>query len=161
MRTLETLLYVVLLSLALLIVSETVLSVSRGAERLRASARLHADASLAFSRIVREIRGSTSVVDATSTFNANPGALALSGVDGSGASRTVRFSLSNSVLQIAENGVPSGALTASGTAVSLLVFRKVTTPHSVGVKIEMTLHTGVASASTTQSFYDTAVLRGS
>ncbi len=161
MKILETLLYIVLLSLTLLIVSETAISVSRGAERLHASARLDADAALALAQMVREIRGGTSVNDAASSFGTNPGALALSGTDGGGASRTVRFSLSNGVLQIAENGAPASALTASSTTISLLIFRKITTPHSVGVKIEMTLRAGAASASTTRSFHDTAALRGS
>jgi len=155
----ETLFYVALLSFALLIVSQTVLMMLRSAERLRASAHLAQDAGASLARLTREIRGATSITDATSVWSANPGALALQTTDVGGAAKTVAFKVLNGALYLFENNLSSGALTGSSTVLTNFVFRKIPTTESTGVKIEMTLRSTVGAASSTESFYSTVVLR--
>ena len=155
----ETLFYVALLSFALLMVSQTVLVMLRSVETLRASAHLTQDAGASLARLGREIRGAASVTDATSIFNTSPGALALQTTDASGAAKTVEFKVFGNALYLFENNLSLGALTGSSTALTNLVFRKIATTASAGVKIEMTLRSTVGAASSTESFYSTVVLR--
>lgn len=155
----ETLFYVALLSFALLIVSQTVLVMLRSVETLRASAHLSNDAATSFSRLVREIRGATNIDDSASTFNTSPGALALQTTDANGAAKTVEFRVLGNTLYLFENNLSSGALTGSSTALTSLFFRKVPTAHGTGVKIEVVLRSAVGAASSTESFYSTAVLK--
>jgi len=155
----ETLFYVSLLSLALLIVSETVLVMVRSAETLRASAHLAQDAGASFARLTREIRGATGITDVGSVWNTSPGALTLQTTDAVGAAKTVEFRVLNGALYLFENNLSLGALTGSSTVLTNLVFRKIPTTESTGVKIEMTLRSTVGTASSTKSFYATVVLR--
>ncbi len=153
--------YISLLSLALVVVSESALLMVRAATNLRASAHLAADASASFSRLTREIRGALSVADAGSVFGIHPGVLVLETTDAVGVPKTMEFKSLDGTLYLFENGISSGALTGSSTALTSLIFRKVATARSTGVKIEMTLRNAIGAASSTESFYSTVVLRGS
>jgi hypothetical protein len=153
--------YVALLALLLLIITETLLILVHSYAVLRSAQRIEADAGIALERLLREVRDAESITDAGSSFGVNPGKLLLSTSDVSGNPRTVEFYLTNGHLFLKENGVESGMLTGAKTTVSNLVFRKIITTRSTGVKFEMALESGTGTDKKSISFYGTAVLRNS
>jgi len=157
----EMLFYIAILALSLVAVLQTLLVVMRSYGLLRNAQHIEQDATLSLERMYREIRDANAVTDAGSTFGAHPGKLLLATADALGAPRTVEFLLDNGKLSLKENGVVSGLLTSTSTSVSNLVFRKITTPRSTGVKIEMTIETGASASARSEIFYGTAVLRDS
>lgn len=154
----ETLFYVIILSFSLFVVSETVLVMVRSVKNLHADERAAQDGAAVLSRIAREIHNADSITDAESSFAVHPGRLLLHTTDAVGAARTVEFYVSSGALMLRENGVLAGALTGAETSVKNLVFRKIVTPRSIGVKTELTIQ---GAASTTRAFYTTSVLRNS
>lgn len=157
----EILFYTAILAVALVAVMQTLVVIVRSYGVLRASQRIEQEATASMERIVREIRDASSVDDAGSVLGSSPGELLLNTTDAAGTAKTVEFYLDSGRLSLKENGVVSGLLSSSKTSVSNLVFRKITTARSAGVKIELTFKSGVGIASSTESFYGTAVLRDS
>jgi type II secretory pathway pseudopilin PulG len=157
----ETLFYIALFSFLILSIASAMLLMVRSTERLRASRALQNDAVSALARIMFEIRGASGINDTQSIFGTHPGALALLSTDGAGAPRAVSFSVLNDSLYLFENGAPSGALTGSSTVISGIIFKKILTSRSIGVKIELTLSENGAASSNIQHFYSTALLRNS
>ncbi len=157
----EMLFYVVILSFALLAILQTLIVITRSYGILKSVQSIEQESALSLERLVREVRNASAIDDAGSTFGTTPGKLLLNSTDISGATRTVEFSVVAEKLSLKENGVVTGVLTSSSTAVTNLVFRKITTTRSKGVKIEMTLTSGSGPSSRTENFYTTAVLRDS
>lgn len=157
----EMLFYVALLSLALLVVTQTLLVMIRSYGNLRATQHIEQDGGFSLDRIVREIRDASEVTDAESVLGTNPGELFLVTTNAVGASRTVEFYIENGQIMLREDGTPVGSLTGTKTTVTNLVFRKITTTRSKGVKIEMTIESGSGTANKSKNFYGTAVLRDS
>lgn len=158
---LETLFYVALLALSLFVVMQTLLVLTRSYATFRAVGRIERDSALSLGRLVRETRDANNIADAGSVFGAHPGRLRLDTTTAAGAALTVEFSVNGGALLMTENGVALGALTSSTTNVSNLVFRKITTARSQGVKIEMTLSSGSGAAARSENFFVTAALRNS
>ena len=157
----EMLFYIALLSLCMLAVMRTLVAVTNSYRTFRSATHVEQEAAFGFERMVREIRDASGIDDAGSTFGSHPGKLLLSTTDVSGTARTVEFSLSSGLLKLAENRVTTGFLTSTSTTISNLVFRKITTARSKGVKIEMTMQSGTTTAFRSENFYVTAVLRDS
>ena len=157
----ETLLYTAILSIVLLVVAETLIAVTRSSGNLRAAQRIERDAGFALERMVREIRDAEAVDAAGSTLGAHPGVLALNATTVSGSPRAVLFYLENGVVYLKEDGVVVGPLSSAQTSAANLVFRRIPTGRSEGVKIELTLSSGDGSAARSENFYATAVLRDS
>lgn len=152
--------YVALLSLALLAVIETLLIMVRSYGSLRSAQHIERDAGIVLERMLREARDAQDIDDAGSVFGSSPGELLLTTTDASGTARTVEFYVENGQVKLKEDGLLSGALTGTKTSVSALVFRKITTGRSKGVKIELHL-SGSGTPSREENFYGTAVLRDS
>ena len=157
----EMLFYVVILSLSLIAVMQTLIVLTRSYGVLRGVQRIEREASTAMERMIREIRDANDIDDAGSVLGTNPGELLLRSTDSSGTARTVEFYLDAGKVSLRENGVASGILTSAKATVSSLVFRKITTTNSKGVKIEMTITTGTGQSAHTENFYSTVVLRDS
>lgn len=157
----EMLFYMAILSIALLAVTQTLIVMVRSYGNLRAAHRIEQDAGLALERMLREARDASDITDAESVFGSHPGELFLTTTTAAGAARTVEFYLLNGQLMLKEDGAVTGALTGTKTTVTNLIFRKITTARSKGVKIELTMTSGAGSALKTEIFYGTAVLRDS
>ncbi|MDO8594048.1 MAG: prepilin-type N-terminal cleavage/methylation domain-containing protein [bacterium] len=157
----EMLFYIAILSLALLVVTQTLVVLMRSYGVLRGAQHIEEDVGGALDRMVREIRDANGVDDAGSVLGTHPGKLLLNTTTLAGAPRTVEFSLSAGQLLLKENGVVTGFLTSSSTSLSSLIFRKITSVRSKGVKIEMTMQSGTSTAARSENFYSTAVLRDS
>lgn len=116
----------------------------------------------ALQMIIREVRDAYAVDDSLSAFDINPGTIAL---------RTFAYPTGTATTSSLIRKGAGGAieLIKGTTTVSLtndavlqnLVFRSITTPKSRGIRVELTLTASSSVASTTSSFYGTAVLRGS
>ncbi|MDO8564682.1 MAG: hypothetical protein Q7R88_01675 [bacterium] len=152
--------YVIILSLCLVVVAQTIIISIRSYGALRAKQVLETDAAIALERITREVRDAESVALGGSVLGSHPGVLVLNSTTLDGAPRTVEFLIVNGLLTLKENGVSVGALTGE-SAIRTLIFRRIATARSEGVKVELTLQEGVGVASSTESFYATAVLRDS
>ncbi len=158
----EILFYVVILSFALLAVTQTLMVITRSYGILKSVQSIEQEAAFSLERLMREVRNANAIDDAGSILGTTPGKLFLNSTEmSSGAPTTVEFSVVNGNLSLKENGVVTGTLTSSATAVTALVFRKINTARSQGVKIEMTLTSGTGTAARTENFYATAVLRDS
>ena len=140
---------------------QTMVVIVRSYGSLKNAQRIEQEASLSMERMLREVRDSSSVDDAGSVLTTHPGELLLNTTDAAGAARTVEFYLDNGKLSLRENGVVTGLITSNRTSVSSLVFRKITTARSKGVKIELTMQSGAGASARSESFYTTAVLRDS
>jgi hypothetical protein len=157
----EMIIYISLLTIILVVIINSLVSIVKSYRVIKSARDIETSAVLALDRMEREIRNAVNVDAGNSVFNTNLGSLGLNTVDDSGNAATVKFYLDNGALVISENGVYSGPLTVSGVNISTLIFRRITTPNSTGVKIEMTLQAANGAATTTANFYDTALLRGS
>jgi len=123
---------------------------------------LENSAQTSLERMSRDIRNASSIIAASSTLGVSPGVLAIKTKNENGTSTEVLYYLDSSkMLHVKENGVDIGKLTASTTPVSNLVFTQSTTTNSVAIKIDISMQTLKNSATTTEKFWATYILRGS
>lgn len=154
----EVVIYVAILGLILVLVFDTVLSVGRAVTVVRMEKKIVTSGTLALERISREVRDSTSIITASSTFNVNPGTLATYREDPVGTFTPVFFDRTNKDRLRITKGATADFLTPSNVRVSKLIFRYSSTTNSEAVKIEFEL-SATTSATTTFKFYNTIVLR--
>lgn len=152
----EILVYIAVLVLVSLAGVLTYLSLSTTLVRYETERAVGHAAQVTLERMVRDIRGATSINSALSTFGSSPGALALV----SGAT-TTEFSLTGGNVRLAVNGVDIGPLTSDDVTVDGLLFTQYVGTSTVLVRVALTLSAANEAASTTRTFYESAVLRGS
>ncbi|TSC67795.1 MAG: Uncharacterized protein G01um101472_304 [Parcubacteria group bacterium Gr01-1014_72] len=157
----EIIVYVSLLSLLFIVVVSTLLAMTRSFATIRTTQHIQSAALFSLDRMVREIRDGASVNTAQSVLGSHPGVLYLNTTDAASAARTVEFFVSGTTLTLRENGVIAGPLTPEDARVVNLVFRRIDTPHSEGVKIELVIEAGTGSTLRSETFYTTAVMRES
>lgn len=133
----------------------TYLSLDATLIRNRTERILAHSASVSLERMVRNIRGAESINNAGSTFGTSPGALEL--VSGT---TTTKFSISGDNLVVAVNGGTPGPLTSEEVIVRDLVFTRFTGAVTDMIRVQLTLSANTKAASTTRTFYTSAVLRG-
>lgn len=152
----EVLVYIAVTVLVTLAGVLTYLSLSTTLVRNETERAVSQSAQVTLERMVRDIRGAISINAAQSTFGASPGKLSLV----SGAT-TTEFALVNGKVELAVNGVSMGPLTSGGVGVDSLFFTRYTGTSTELVRISLTLSASNKAASTTRTFYEGAVLRGS
>lgn len=159
---LEIIIYVGILGIISIFVINTILITSTAFAKSRVKRNLNAGAGEAIERILRETRLASSVNIGSSVLGTNPGKLVLNTqVSSSNNTATVReFFLSGQTLMVRESGLVDVHLT-SEIDVTNLVFRRITTPESEAVRIEMTAEDGSGKTKASANFYGTAILRGS
>lgn len=157
----EMLVYVGILALILVLLVNALLLVGSVRGRLGASRELNRSAVTALERMTRDIQSATSTNDAQSSFGSHPGQLTVEGFDSAGTPTAITFALNGTTLEVSEGGSVVGDLTGDDTEVTSLIFRKITTVISTAVRIEMTLQAGTGASQQTETFYATAILRGS
>lgn len=156
----ETIIYIALFVLISLALTSITISVDRLYANIQSTIEVESSALVSLDRMSRDIRNGVSIV-ASSTFGVSPGRLVLSSKDRLGTVRTVEYYVLDGMLRVKENDIDVGQLTSSSTPVSNLVFIQITTPHSTGVKIDMSLQAFKNGATSTEQFWGTYVLRGS
>jgi Tfp pilus assembly protein PilV len=113
-------------------------------------------AQVTLERMVRDIREATSINSVQSTFGASPGVLALV----AGAT-TTEFSLSGGNVILTVNGTDVGPLTSNEVTADQLLFTHYVGTSTELVRVSLTLSASNKAASTTRTYFGSAVLRGS
>lgn len=150
---LEVLIYVTILTFALIFVFLSITYVSRSFKTLKSDRALTTSSVSAMDRMVREIRRSE-LVDASSVLDTSPGRLVLQ-------PGNLTFYVEDGKLKLQEGTEVLGSLTFPDAEVTNLIFRKITTTESEAIKIELALQTEVGDSVKSKNFYSTAVLRNS
>jgi type II secretory pathway pseudopilin PulG len=157
----ETIVYASLASLLMLIIIQTMVSISGTAKRSRSFLDINSAAISGFSRFSRDIRRANSVDTINSTLGASSGKLTLLMRNDNGTNDVTTFYLSDSKVKVDENGVYKGDITPESMAVSNLTFRTFTISPVTAVRVEMTIAPDASTTVPALNFYGTYVLRGS
>lgn len=157
---LEVLSYVAVFMMVFTFFINIFFSFNRSNLQLKAKGRLDGSASIAMERMLREIRSSSGVDIAQSSFGSNPGSLYLNQTV-SGNPSLLSFSLSGSNVEIQRDGDDQGTLLHPGVYGDSLVFSLLDSGRSKMIKIKMTLRTNNGQSVLVQNYYGSALLRGS
>lgn len=152
----ETLFYVAILIVATIVVVGSFLSLRNVLERNRMERIIATAGYTVLDRVARTAQAGTSVDTAASTLDETSSILTLL----SGATTTT-FSISEDTISMTQNGDALGALTPPGVAVTEFRVFHFTNSFSEGIRIKLSLTSTSTVASTTETFFTTAVLRGS
>ena len=148
---LETVVYVSILAVIILLSFSSILSIYQAYGKVKVERKLTGNADVALERMVREIRAATTTDAGVSVFGSSPGTLKIG---------NVKFSLSANTLRVEEGQGSPAPLTASDVKINSLIFYRATTSESEIIKIEMALETGSGLFKKGRNFYGSAVLRG-
>lgn len=154
----EMVIYIAIMSVVLLLIVNTVISLSRSYRDLYALRIVDSTAVDSMERMTREIRGATSVDTVNSTFNTNPGVLTLISTLGN-TSTTTKFYISNGVLKVDVNGAYSGPLSDVDATIDSLTFVKLDSGVSTAVKIDMTVSGRSGFTVKTKNYHTTILLK--
>lgn len=116
-------------------------------------------AEVTLERIVREIRGADAVDVGASVFNSSPGTLVLMTKDENGNDTILTFYASNGRLYIMKDDMSPEPLSRVGVTVGELVFTYTTGTRSDIVGVSLGLEHMVKTATSTQRFQTSAVVR--
>lgn len=152
----EVLVYIAVLVLIAGAVVTTYLSLDIVLLRNQTERELTGAAEITLERMLRDIREAESVNMGVSTLGSSPGVLAVQS-----AATATRFYLSGNSIAVDVNGVPRGPLTPDSVSVQNLMFRRYQNAGTEMVRIALTLSATNKAASTTRTYYTSAVLRGS
>jgi Tfp pilus assembly protein PilE len=152
----EVLIYLAVTVLISLAAVQTYLSLDVVLVRNATERAVNHSAMVALERLGHEIRSAVSVNTVQSTFGTSPGEVTL--VYGT---TTANFAVVGSALVLTMNGTEVGPLTSDGVVVeNFMVNRYVGTTTEL-IRVELTLSGNSKAASTTRTYYTSAVLRGS
>jgi hypothetical protein len=110
---------------------------------------------VALERIGSEVRSGLSLNTAQSTFGSSPGELTIGY-----ATTTSNFSVSGGKLVFTQNGVVIGPLTSEDVVVESFIVDRFMGTTTELVRVSLTLSGNSKAASTTRTYYTSAVLRG-
>jgi type II secretory pathway pseudopilin PulG len=158
---LETVVYVGVLSIAILAIFSILFSITRAFVDARIYNEVEVSGQTAMERIAREIRTASSVDLGNSILDVNPGQLQLNTTDEAGTAKTLQFYFDaiNKTINLDDNGTDKGPLTGDKTEITNLIFRKWDTTKSSLVKIEITVRSK-KKPTLRANFYDSVVMRG-
>jgi Tfp pilus assembly protein PilW len=151
----EMLVYVAVVVFVAGALISTFLSLNTVLLRNRTERELAESARASLERIERDIRNADSINTALSTLGSNPGVLVLTGTG-----TTTKFYVSSSTLMLNVNGVDLGPLTSDAVTVRSIVFNRYVGTTTDLVRVTLTLSAVSKAASTTRTFYTSAVVRG-
>jgi type II secretory pathway pseudopilin PulG len=134
----------------------TYLSLSSGLARNATERAVNHAAQVALERITRDIRGAITVNAAQSTLGSSPSVLTLSN-----SATTTQYSIVSGALSLSVDGKTVGPLTGSGISVDNFTVNRYVGTSTELVRVKLTLSAVTKAASTTRTYYTSAVLRGS
>lgn len=150
----ETVIYIAIFGMVLIFIISSIIYVGKAYSVLKAERSMASSASAILDRVARGIRDAEVIDVSGSVFDANLGSLTLQPF-------STYFFIENGILKVQEGASTPGALTSGEVQVSELIFSRVETAQSEGVKISLELEMHVDGLVRTKRFYSTAVLRGS
>lgn len=155
----EMIIYLAILTVVTIFLVNGISALTKSYADIRLAKAVSSSAGVALQRIVHETRQATSFDLGQSTFGSNPGQLTLVTTNGSGATSTVRFFVSNGLLRVSVAGVDQGPLTLSGASVTNFTLSLLQNSISNGVRITLTVQSSFGNKTRTETFYTTAVTR--
>lgn len=158
MTLVEMLIYVSVVVIVALAAIYTVFALRETFERNRAERQLTTAATTALERMVRDIRDAQGL-GLGSVLDVSPGTLILD----TGLTPDVGFYLSGNQVYVSEGGSPIGPLTPTAVSADALIFWHHTQAGTSTdlVRVGLTLSLSGRFATTTKTFYTSAVMRNS
>ncbi|MEK7471139.1 MAG: hypothetical protein AAB623_00620 [Patescibacteria group bacterium] len=151
---LELLFYIAFFSVLSSVVINAMITMARSFKETTIQAELVQSGNI-IERMSREIRQANGI-NLISTSDLN-----LATTDDAGVAKTVEFLLSDSNIELLENGTLTGNLNTPNINIMALTFTQINTNKGKAVKIVLTLRSINDPSGNIQDFYDTVVLRGS
>lgn len=155
----ETILYMILLFIVTGVIVQVIISIGGVYKRIKATREIESSGAVVMERVLREVRNASSVVASGSTFGSNPGAVTVSGIDEDLNNYNIAFTIDSGDILVSRDGSSPVALNSSSVDITYLLFTRVTSTNSEGVRIELEIADSLGSKS--ERFYGFAVLRGS
>ncbi|HAE36979.1 MAG: hypothetical protein UR85_C0009G0013 [Candidatus Nomurabacteria bacterium GW2011_GWF2_35_66] len=153
----EIIIYLALFTTISIVVINSFIIVISTFSTIRANHDLINAGSNSMERISREIRQAKNIDIVNSTFDSNSSILRLN--DTNGTSYVV-FDKSGNGLRISKNGVTIGNLLTDNVILNKLIFTRISTPNSEGVKIEIEVEDINDKTERIEKFCNTVILRG-
>lgn len=152
----EVLIYVAVTTMISLAGVLTYLSLDSALVRHATERGVNHAAQVALERISRELHSASTVDSLSSVLGVSPSVLVLD----AGATTTI-FSVTGSTLMLTQNGVVLGPLTGNDVIVQDFTVHRYVGTSTEMVRVSLTLSAETKAASTTRTYYTSAVLRGS
>jgi hypothetical protein len=157
----EMIIYIALLVLVASVIVQMLVAIGGVYRNIKLTRELEVSGTVAMDSMLREIRNASAVMTGGSALGISPGVLAVTGKDQDLNMYVITFSTESGALKISKNGAASAALTSSSVTVNHLLFTRVTSANSEGVRIELEVSGTSGEASKSEKFYGFTVLRGS
>lgn len=157
----EMLVYTVILTLLVMVLFASLRAIIVTYRHIKVSRAIETSALTALERVTREIKNGESITLAQSIFDTASSSITVVGRNPSEVSKTSYIYLQNGILKIREDGIEKGQLTSSSTLVTNFTLNLIDQSLSDAVRITITLQAGSGEYVKNESFYSTAVLRGS
>jgi Tfp pilus assembly protein PilW len=157
----ETIVYVGLVVLFVLLLVEIMIMMSTTYRKLVLARTLAESGAVAMERMTREIRIADDIDLPGSVLDQAAGRLRLYSSTESGIAQIVSFALENGRVNVYENDVLTGPLTTSHASTTKLQFHLFTDSRSKAIGIEMTVLAQYATEVQSKTFRTTVVLRNS
>lgn len=155
----EIIIYLAIFSMISILVINSFITVMSAFNITRTNRDLVESGINSMERISREIRQADSIDVVNS--NLTLGILQLNSKDEFNNPVVIKISKDSSLLNIYKDNVLYGNLLSQNIILNNLVFRRIETTESEGVKIEMTITDIRSKNNKTENFYNTIILRGS
>jgi type II secretory pathway pseudopilin PulG len=156
----EMIVYIAILAFVTLGIINTLLLAGKSWVALESNRILNVSAQSTFEVITREIRNALSIDVAQSTFTSTSSVLMLNTQDLTGNAVAVKFFVQNGAIKIQRGTASAYPLTLSAASSTSFTMYRITTPQSEGVKIDMTIQSGIRNVYREQNFSTTVMLRG-
>jgi type II secretory pathway pseudopilin PulG len=151
----EAMVYIAVLVFVAGALVTTFLSLDTVLLRNKTERELTESARVSLERMVRDMRAADGINTSLSTFGVANGALTLT----EGAT-TTRFYLSGGDVVMSVNGTELGPLTSNNVTVESFFITRFVGTHTEMVRVALTLSASSKAASSTRTYYTSAVLRG-
>jgi type II secretory pathway pseudopilin PulG len=148
----ETVVYIGLIAVMLVVSVSSIISVYRTFGILRIERQISLNGDAAMETMIRDIRLATSTVAVASVFGQSPGVLRIG---------TTTYSLIGTELRQQKGDELAQSITGNNVRITNLIFYHDTTPFSEIVTIRMTVAAGTGVYSKSKQYFGSAVLRGS
>lgn len=153
----EVLVYISILTLVLSIIIGSLITMAQIQERVIAGKAVDRSAVVALDRILREVRLSDSIDTVNSVFDVPESVLS---VEREGVSGPIKFYVLNDVFYLDKEGSTYRLINEKVVVENFSVFR-IEAGESEAVRVNLVLSYPYSDGSVEQSFYITAILRGS
>ncbi len=157
----ESIIYLALTALFMVLIIDTLVSISGSYRKLTLARVLSHSASVSMERMTRELRTASDIDPVGSVFDSDFGRVVLHTTDANGVVGTVLFALEDGAVVLYENGVLTGRLTTLSASTTSLFLHFYDNGTSEALSIDMTLEATRGDETRVESFRTMVTLRNS